>query len=80
MRVALRGAPTSAMPMPEGIVTVRINRKTGCPASASDPPEGVMFEVFEQDNVPQCENQENQVDIFNQGGDDSDGERVDPIF
>jgi hypothetical protein len=39
-----------------------------------------MFEVFEQDNVPQCENQENQVDVFNQVGDDSDGERVDPIF
>jgi penicillin-binding protein 1A len=80
MRAALRGAPTSAMPMPDGIVTVRINRKSGCPATASDPQGEVMFEIFEEGNVPQCENQEDQVDIFNQSGDDSDEERVDPIF
>lgn len=80
MRIALDGAPPSAMPMPDGIVTVRINKKNGCPATASDPPGEVMFEIFEQDNVPRCENQEDQVDIFNQSGDDSEDERVDPIF
>ena len=80
MRDALRGAPTSAMPMPEGIVTVRINTETGCPATAADHPEEVMFEIFEVGSVPRCENQEEPVDIFNQSGDDSDEERVDPIF
>ena len=80
MRDALRGAPPSAMPMPEGIVNVRINRETGCPATAADPPEEVMFEIFEADNVPRCENQEDPVDIFNQSGDDSGEERVDRIF
>jgi penicillin-binding protein 1A len=80
MRVALHGAPGSAMPMPEGIVTVRINKQTGCPATASDPSEDVMFEIFEEGKVPQCENQEDQVDIFNQSGDDSGQESVDPIF
>jgi hypothetical protein len=68
------------MPMPEGIVTVRINKQTGCPATASDPSEDVMFEIFEEGKVPQCENQEDQVDIFNQSGDDSGQESVDPIF
>ena len=80
MRVALRGAPTSALPMPSGIVTVRINKRTGCPATASDPPNEVMFEIFEEGKVPQCENQQDQVDIFNQSGDDAGQESVDPIF
>lgn len=78
MRIAARGMPTSAMPMPDGIVTVRINKRTGCPARASDPPEEVMFEIFEEGRVPECELQDDQVDIFNQSSDDT-GES-EPIF
>ncbi|MEX2496052.1 MAG: penicillin-binding transpeptidase domain-containing protein, partial [Woeseia sp.] len=77
MRIALRGAPTNALPMPEGIVNVRISRKTGCPASAAEPFEDVMFEVFESDNVPQCENADDQPNIFNTSEDDRTSE---PIF
>jgi penicillin-binding protein 1A len=65
IRAALRGAPESMLPMPEGIVTVRISRSTGCPARASDPYEETMFEVFMVDNVPACENVETQLDPFN---------------
>jgi penicillin-binding protein 1A len=65
MRVALRGAPQNMMPMPEGIVTVRISKSTGCPARASDPYEDGMFEVFMVDNVPTCEIVETQLDPFN---------------
>lgn len=65
-RQALRGAPERQMPMPEGIVTVRISRSTGCPADARVPPEDVMFEVFRVGNVPECEQAEEQDDIFNQ--------------
>jgi penicillin-binding protein 1A len=78
MRIAARGMPTSAMPMPDGIVTVRINKRTGCPARASDPSEEVMFEIFEEGRVPECELQDDQVDIFNQSSDDT-GES-EPIF
>lgn len=65
MRVALRGAPQNMLPIPEGIVSVRISKSTGCPARASDPYEETMFEVFMVDNVPKCENVESQVDPFN---------------
>jgi penicillin-binding protein 1A len=65
IRAALRGAPESMLPMPEGIVTVRISRSTGCPARASDPYEETMFEVFMVDNVPACEIVESQLDPFN---------------
>jgi hypothetical protein len=51
--------------MPEGIVTVRISKSTGCPARASDPYEDGMFEVFMVDNVPTCEIVETQLDPFN---------------
>jgi penicillin-binding protein 1A len=80
MRVALRGAPQNALPMPEGIVSVRISRKTGCPASAADPVEDVMFEIFRTDHVPECENPDNQSDIFNTSHEDNGEEEAEPIF
>ncbi|MEX2125909.1 MAG: PBP1A family penicillin-binding protein [Woeseia sp.] len=77
MRIALKGAPQNASPMPEGIVNVRISRTTGCPASAADSFEDVMFEIFRSDHVPECENSDNQPDIFNTTDDD---EKTEPIF
>jgi penicillin-binding protein 1A len=65
MRIALKGVPNHAMAMPEGIVTVRISRSTGCPARASDPFDDVMFEVFRDQHVPECEIIDAQPDIFN---------------
>jgi penicillin-binding protein 1A len=63
MRVALRGAPENALPMPDGIVTVRISKTTGCPARASE--SDGMFEVFMVDHVPTCEILDTQTDLFN---------------
>lgn len=68
-RRALEGVPESRMPIPEGIVNVRISKTTGCPAGASVPPGEVMFEVFREDHVPVCEDAEEQGDIFNQDDD-----------
>ena len=51
------------MPMPEGIVTVKIDRETGCPARAGQT--NTMFEVFRADNVPDCERLEEIADPFN---------------
>ena len=65
MRVALMGAPEHALPMPEGIVSVKISKSSGCPAKASDPAADTMFEIFMADNVPQCEIVETQTDPFN---------------
>ena len=79
-RVALKGAPQNALPMPDGIVSVRISRTTGCPASAADPAEDVMFEIFRTDHVPECDNPDNQSDIFNTSYEDNEEEEAEPIF
>ncbi|MBM38267.1 MAG: peptidase, partial [Woeseia sp.] len=70
-RIALEGAPENQMPMPEGIVSVRINKETGCPARAGQ--SNVIFEVFRENNVPDCEQFEDIVDPFNSAAEiDSD--------
>jgi penicillin-binding protein 1A len=63
MRIALKGVPEHQMPMPEGIVTVRIDRDTGCPARAGQ--QNVTFEVFREGHVPECEVTDALPDIFN---------------
>ncbi|MDH4056475.1 MAG: hypothetical protein OEV58_13990, partial [Gammaproteobacteria bacterium] len=49
--------------MPEGIVSVKIDKQTGCPARAGQL--DVMFEVFLEDNVPDCERMQDVSDPFN---------------
>ena len=63
MRDALRGVPENRMPMPPGIVSVLIDKETGCPARAGRA--NVTFEVFRQEHVPECETVEELQDIFN---------------
>ena len=69
-RIAFEGVPDHQMPMPEGIVSVRIDRETGCPARAGQ--RNVVFEVFREGNVPECELVEELPDIFN------DASAIDP--
>ncbi len=63
IRIALKGAPEHQMPMPDGIVSVRIDRETGCPARVGQA--NVMFEVFREGHVPDCEKLEEIPDLFN---------------
>ncbi len=64
MRIALRDVPEHQMPMPEGIINQRINRKTGCPARAGEP--NAIFEMFREGHVPTCDGGgELGVDPFN---------------
>lgn len=69
MRAVILGTPVERMPTPDGIVSVRINKSTGCPATAADPYGDTMFEYFREDNVPECESAEAQPDIFNSADD-----------
>ncbi|HZD53034.1 MAG TPA: penicillin-binding transpeptidase domain-containing protein, partial [Woeseiaceae bacterium] len=78
MRIALQGMAPNAMKMPEGMLNVRINKRTGCPANAADSVEDVMFEVFRAGHVPECEYTDDHRDIFNESGDDE--EAAEPIF
>ncbi len=76
MKIALDGMPHEQMDMPDGIVTVRISKTSGCPASAVHPFEDVMFEHFVLDSVPECEAMDEQVDIFNTAEDPQKGETL----
>ncbi len=76
MKIALKGVPQEQMEMPEGIVTVRISKTTGCRASASHPFEDVMFEHFREDFVPECDALDGQLDIFNTAEDPEKGETL----
>ena len=62
-RIALEGVPENQMPMPKGIVSVLIDRKTGCPARAGQ--RDVVFEVFRDGQVPECDIVDDVPDIFN---------------
>jgi penicillin-binding protein 1A len=67
--------PEHQMPMPEGIVSVKIDRETGCPARAGQA--NVIFEVFREGHVPDCERFEEITDPFNNpAGTDPDPEEV----
>jgi penicillin-binding protein 1A len=63
MRIALRGAPENQMPMPQGIVSARIDRETGCQARSGQA--NVTFEIFREGNVPTCDYVDPLPDIFN---------------
>lgn len=63
MRLALQGIPENQMPMPDEIVSVRIDRTTGCPARAGQ--RNAIFEVFREGHVPTCDSAEAAPNIFN---------------
>jgi len=67
MHEALAGAPKHGVPVPDGIVTVRISPETGLLASA-DNPNGIM-EKFIEGNLPKTEAYEgpNQSNPMNDG-------------
>lgn len=74
-RIALKNAPEHQMPMPEGIISVKIDRATGCPARSGQA--DVTFEVFRIGNVPDCEHLNDVTDPFNNAaGIDPDPEGV----
>jgi len=77
MRIALRNAPEHQMPMPDGIVTVRIDSTTGCPARAGQ--SNAIFEMFREGHLPSCNAAEDLPDIFNNasGSDASEDEEGD---
>ena len=72
MRLALRGVPENQLPIPEGIVSVRIDPATGCPASSLRG--NTIFEYFREEHVPECEDVEDVIDIFNEAS------RLDPVI
>ena len=64
-RAALDGVPENQMAIPEGIVTVRISRTTGCPVDSTTDFSDVMFESFREGKVPECATTDTTPDPFN---------------
>ncbi|MGH8141869.1 MAG: penicillin-binding transpeptidase domain-containing protein, partial [Steroidobacteraceae bacterium] len=54
MREALRGQPDLARPLPPGLVTERISKRTGLLAGPDDP--DAMYETFMADHLPPAAN------------------------
>ena len=83
-RFAFEGVEENTMPMPDGIVSVLIDRDSGCPARAGQ--RDVIFEVFEEGNVPDCEVVDELPDIFNDASgidapdDETADEEAEPLF
>ena len=71
MRVALRNQPNVTVPQPEGLVTMKIDPKTGQPAAPSDA--DAIFEIFRTEDAPKASTTDNssgnteEEDIFNPG-------------
>ena len=73
VRIALENMPEHQMVKPDGIVSVRIDKATGCPARFGQA--DTTFEVFRVGNVPDCEQLEEITDPFN----DAAGIDPDPV-
>lgn len=69
MRTALKETPEHPRPQPEGLVSVRIDAKTGQLASAEDP--NAIFEVMREEDVAQQTSIENGATVIEQKGGDS---------
>ncbi|MEC7875474.1 MAG: penicillin-binding protein 1A [Pseudomonadota bacterium] len=62
MREAVKGMPQSVMQRPKGLVTVRVDSKTGEVTNAENP--DAMFEVFRLENAPKSLNKKQQSDLL----------------
>ncbi|MDT8397552.1 MAG: PBP1A family penicillin-binding protein [Pseudomonadales bacterium] len=76
MKEVLAGTPEQTMARPDGLVTVRINRKTGLRTRPDDPQ--AIFEIFRSEDVPDYGNPEQGRNSSANPGDGSGP--LDPIF
>lgn len=71
MGKALKGVPESPPPMPSGLVTVRIDSKTGLRCNASDP--NAIWETFRSENLPAWNQPQQGPSLYGGGGSSSGG-------
>ncbi len=81
MREALRGVPEARQPMPDGIIEVKINGRTGGTRDADLDP---VFEYFRVENPPNAEGYQGDIGIGPEDIDpdspDTPQQGADPIF
>ena len=69
MRTALKDTPNHIRPQPEGLVSVRIDSKTGQLTSADNP--NAMFELFREEDLAQESEGEGATPVIEQKGSES---------
>ncbi len=74
MRVALQGKPEKQLPRPDGLVTVKINAKTG--EAATDKDTDTIFEIFRKENAPKVKKSRSVMNANDVGGDNDKGETI----
>ncbi len=67
MGAALKGIPEAPLSMPPGLVTVRIDSKTGLRCNASDP--NALWETFRTHHVPPWNRNQQAPSLYGNGGD-----------
>jgi penicillin-binding protein 1A len=82
MKKALKGKPETELNQPNGIVTLRINKKTGEPADSGDP--SAIFESFRTQYSPQQLSPDNKhvnsEQVDSNASDEDHTSSADPIF
>lgn len=78
MRTALKGVPESNLPQPEGIVSVRINSKTGKVTTAND--KQAIFELFRAQYAPKLVEHMTPADSLLPHGQGDSSADEQPIF
>lgn len=66
MGAALKGVPENPPSMPSGLVTVRIDSKTGLRCGANDP--NAIWETYRSDNVPPMSQSQQAPSLYGGGG------------
>ena len=69
MRTALKDTPNHIRPQPEGVVSVRIDSKTGQLTSADNP--NAIFEIFREEDLTQQSAGEGAAAVIEQKGSES---------
>ncbi|MGH8128121.1 MAG: penicillin-binding protein 1A, partial [Gammaproteobacteria bacterium] len=72
MGAALKGVPEAPATMPPGLVTVRIDSKTGLRCNADDP--NAMWETFRTGNVPPRNQTQQAPSLYGGGGSSANGD------
>ncbi len=74
MRTALKGVPESTLEQPDGLVTVRIDPKTGSIAEPGNP--NAVFEVFREENVSKIKVADRREKDINPSSEDAPPEEL----
>ncbi len=78
MRAALKGKPETILEQPPGLVSIRIDAKTGLPSTINS--ERTLFEFFRESHAPRTDNDDQQNQKSTDAGTNSSSNITEEIF